>query len=36
MVAETRRVAGGRRDQTGTLSATLAYMLPHQLLFVKW
>jgi hypothetical protein len=31
----THRVAGGRTDQTGTLSATLGKRLPHPLLFVK-
>jgi hypothetical protein len=34
-VAETHGVAGERRDQTGTLSATLGYRLSHALLFVK-
>ncbi len=35
-IRETHGVAGELGDQTGTLSATLGYRLPHALLFVKW
>ena len=35
MVAERHGVAEERRDETGTLSATLVQRLPHPLLFVK-